>query len=237
MLVTTRGIVLKVVRHGDNTRVLKAWTEAHGLRSYLVRTGVKGGTRDAALQPLNRLELVVKEDADRELTTVRELRVERPYLNLTRDPLRGALALFVQEVLYKVLRTGAADASLDAFVRDALEVMDTGPDLRHYPLVFLLELAGHLGFRPGPPQPGEYHFDLREGHFLRGGVPHGQVMGPPLSTALAELLDLGLHQLEQANVVPAVRRSLLDHLLLYYHLHLEGMGELRSPAVLHQVLT
>ena len=31
------------------------------------------------------------------------------------------------------------------------------------------------------------------------------------------------------------RRDLLDHLLLYYRMHLEGLGELRSPAVLHQV--
>jgi hypothetical protein len=38
-------------------------------------------------------------------------------------------------------------------------------------------------------------------------------------------------------VIPASqRRELLDHLLLYFRMHLEGLGELKSPAILHQVL-
>jgi DNA repair protein RecO (recombination protein O) len=152
------------------------------------------------------------------------------------DPVRGALALFVQEVLYKVLREEAADATLYAFVDEVLEVMDQAPDVRHFPLVFLLQLSGHLGFFPEPPAPGEDRFDLKEGHFTRGHALHGHTLGPPLSMALARLLDADLGHLEQLDIPAAQRRELLDHLLLYFRMHLEGSGELRSPAVLHQVL-
>jgi DNA repair protein RecO (recombination protein O) len=240
MLITTKAVVLRTIRHGDNKVVLKAWTQHAGLRSYLLRTG-KRGVSQAALQPLNRVELVADEHPEREMHMVRELRVERPYERLPYDPVRGALALFVQEVLYKALRVESADEDLHAFVEEVLETMDTAPDIRHFPLLFLVRLSGHLGFYPEAPDPAiaagmADHFDLREGHFLPGGAPHGHTMGPPLSTALARLLGEGLDDLPGPPIEAAVRRSLLDHLLLYFRLHVEGFGELRSPAVLHQVL-
>ena len=236
MVYTTRAIVLKTFKHGDRTVVLKAFTELHGLRSFLVRAGGKSGVSGAALQALNRVELVVSEHAERDLHAVRELRVDRPYQQVPYDALRGTLALFVQEVLYKVLRGEAADAELFHFLDDALEAMDTGPEVRNFPLVFLLRLSGQLGFLPAPPAVGEDRFDLKEGEFIQGTAPHGHTMGPPLSGYLAQLLTEELGTPSGTPIPTAHRRALLDHLLLYYRMHVEGLGELRSPAVLHQVL-
>jgi DNA repair protein RecO (recombination protein O) len=236
MLTTTKAIVLKTVRHGDSTVVLKAWTEQFGLRSYMVRAGGKRGTNMAALQALNRLEIVVDEHPERDLRPVRELRVARPYTLIPVDPVRGSVALFVQEVLYRVLRQESADEGLNDFLDRTLDVLDSAPDLSHFPLVFLLQLSGHLGFFPEAPAPGEDRFDLREGHFTQGQPQHGHTLGPGLSLALAALLDVDLEQLHRATLPAAQRRELLDHLLLYFRMHLEGLGEMRSPAVLHQVL-
>ena len=76
MLHTVSAIVLRTIRHGDPTTILKCYTDRFGLRSYVVRTGSKKGTRMALLLPLNRLEMVVTEDADRDLNNVREMRVD-----------------------------------------------------------------------------------------------------------------------------------------------------------------
>ncbi|MCC7503441.1 MAG: DNA repair protein RecO [Flavobacteriales bacterium] len=235
MLQTTRAIVLRTIRHGDRGLVLKAFTESSGLRSYMVRTGGKGPSRMAALQALSRVELVVTESADRDLHQLREVRVERPYTNLPVDPLRGTVALFVQELLVRVLREESADPALFDFLQEALESLDTADDLSHFPLLFLVELSRHLGIDPEAPVDGADHFDLREGRFVEASRAHGHVIGPPQSLALAELLRAGpdAHSLR---IPGPVRRLLLDQLLLYYRMHLEGLGELRSPAVLHQVL-
>jgi DNA repair protein RecO (recombination protein O) len=234
MLQTTRAIVLRTIRHGDRGIVLKAFTEAFGLRSYMVRTGGKGPSRMAALQPLSRVELVVTESADRDLHQVREVRVERPYTNLSTDALRSTVALFVQELLVRVLREESADPALFDFLQQALESLDTAADLSHYPLLLLVELSRHMGIDPEYPEPGADHFDLREGRFVTAVQAHGHVIGPPHSLALAELLQAG-PEARDLRIPGAVRRALLDHLLLYYRMHLEGLGELRSPAVLHQV--
>ena len=235
MLQTTRAIVLKTIRHGDHTVVLKAWTERFGKRSYLVRMG-KRGAPASAMQPLNRIELVVDEHPERDLHTAREVRVAQPYTRLPFDPVRGALALFVQEVLYKVLREESPDAGLNDFLERSLETIDTAEDVRHFPLVFLLQLSGHMGFFPEPPVAGEEYFDLQEGYFLLQAEPHGHTLGPPLSHAFIRLLDTDFDRMSELNIPGTQRRGLLDHLLLYFRLHLEGLGELRSPAVLHDAI-
>lgn len=241
MLVTTRAIVLKTFKHGDRSLVLKAWTAHAGLRSYVVRV-VRKGPSSGALQPLNRVELVALELPERDLHQVREVRVERPYQRMPYEPLRATVALFVQEVLYKVLRQESADEELDAFVHAALETLDTAAELKNFPLVFLVRLSELLGFLPEPPAmdtaSGQWadRFDLREGRFLHGRTTHDHTLGLELSAALAALLDVGLDELEQVQLPTGTRRELLDHLLLYYRMHLESVGEWRSPAVLHQVL-
>lgn len=236
MLHTTKAVVLKTIRYGDRTVVLKAYTEEFGLRSYMVRAGGKGGVQQALLQPLNRLEMVVNEQAERDIHTIREVRVDRPYSNVPFDAVRGTLALFVQEVLYKVLRGEAADPAMYGFIQEALEAMDTSAEIRNYPLIFLLRLSGELGFSPAPSMDGEDRFDLREGEFIRGVAPHGHTLGPPHSTHLIALLTVGFDTMPGPMIPATQRRELLDHLVLYFRMHIEGLGELRSPAVLHQVL-
>lgn len=236
MLTTTRALVLRTIRHADQRLILKAFTEQYGLRSYVVRVARKGGVSEAALQALTRVELVADERSDRELLVLRDLRVERPYVRIPFEPVRAAVALFVQEVLVKLLRGEAADPRLYGFLEQAVEQLDSRADLAHFPLQFLLQLSGELGFMPEPPLSGEDRFDLKEGHFTSDAPQHGQTLPIALSSALASLLQLPLHQAPVSPLPGPLRRDLLDHLLLYYRLHVDGLGELRSPGVLQQVL-
>ncbi len=235
MLHTTRAVVLRTFKHSDKGTVLKAYTEAFGIRSYMVRTGSRKDRREAALQPLSRVELVVTESGDKEMHAVREIRVSMPYLRLHVDHERGLLALFTQEVLYRTLREESQDPALFAFVMQVLESMDSNAELANYPLVLLVELSRHLGICPAPPGPGEGRFDLREGCFFAGDAQHDLCLTAEVSTAFAHLLssDSG----HPTTRIPAVvRRSLLDGLLTYYRLHVEGFGELRSVEVLRTVV-
>lgn len=231
MLHTTRAVALRTFRHKDHTVVLKAYTEAFGARSYIVRTGKRGKASPAHLQPLDRLELVVTEDKERELHAVREVRFIRPYTGIPSDPVRGLLLLFAQEVFYRTLREEAPDPALFAFVLDVLEDIDTGPAPARSPLSLLLGLAKHLGILPDPPAQAGELFDLREGVFIPGPAPHAFCMDPASSVALATLLGG-----EWNSLAPDRRKALLDQLLTYYRLHVAGFGELRSPGILHELL-
>jgi DNA repair protein RecO (recombination protein O) len=237
MLTTTRAVVLRTFKYGDRSTVLKAFTEAFGTRGYLVRSKGKNDRTAAALQPLARVELVVIGAHDQEMHTVREIRVEKPYTALHTEPMRGMLALFTQEVFYRTLRQEAADPELFHFVQTILDRIDTGADISLYPVMLLTELSKHLGILPAPPAAGEVRFDLREGVFFSAHAPHELCM----AEEQARLFGSVVSYLHGHTPVPgpgsaAVRRQLLDDLLIYYRLHVEGFGELRSPEVLHAML-
>lgn len=236
MLHTTRAIVLRTIRHGDHKAVITAFTERFGLRAYVVHLSRRNGITTATLQPLSRLELVVDERHDRELHQVREIRVEAPYERVHGDPVRSSLMLFVQEILLRTLREEAANQQLFHFVRAVTEVIDHAEDLSHFPLVFLLRLSAHLGFLPSAPAEGETTFDLLEGHFVQGEAPSGHGLKPPLSMALAHLLTCKLSDPISPAIPLVQRRDLLEQMLLYYRMQIEDLAELRSPAVLKQIL-
>lgn len=234
MLHTTRAVVLRTFKHGDNAIILKAYTELFGARSYIVRISKRGGARPALLQPLDRLELVVNE-SERDMHMVREVRMERAYVSIAGDPARGLLLLFAQEVFYRTLKEESPDEGLFLFVQQTLEEIDTGDNLGMLPILLLLRLAGHLGILPEPPAPGEELFDMREGHFF-GGVPeHGFYMDRNSSLAFAEQLQAGPGR-AGAPLAPELRKRLLEQLLEYFRLHVEGFGQLRSPTILHALL-
>ncbi|HQV38527.1 MAG: DNA repair protein RecO [Flavobacteriales bacterium] len=235
MLQTTRAVVLRTFKHGDNFVILKAYTECFGVRSYIVRISKRGSAKPAHLQPLDRLEIVVSESGERELHTVREVRTEKAYVGIAGDPARGLLLLFAQEVFYRTLKEESPDPELFDLVQRTLEEIDTGDNLGQLPLLLLLRLARHLGFLPELPGPGEDRFDLREGHFFNGVPEHGFCMNVNSSLAFAELLRAESTEVDM-HLPSDVRIGLLEQLLDYFRLHVEGFGQLRSPAILHALL-
>lgn len=239
MLQTTKAVVLRTVKYADKSVVLRAYTQQFGLRSYMVRTGTKGASRLAALQPLSRIELVVPEAGERDMRTVRDLRMDLPYTRMQQEPVRGVLLLFAQEVFDRTLREESADAQLYAFVQGILESMDTGTHMAYQPLQLLVGLSRQLGFFPVAPEADEQRFDLREGCFFRGEAPHEFCMEPPQAALFAELIAYVEMQDGPSAALRSsaeVRHRLLDDLLIYYRLHVEGFGELRSLEVLRAVL-
>ncbi len=237
MLLTTRAIVLRTIRHGDRGVVVQAYTERSGRRAYYTRISGKAGITSAVFHPLNRLEIVVTEDPEKELHHLKEARVEVPFDHIPRDPLRGTVLLFLQELLLRTLREGPADEGLFVFLWNACTVLDHTEHLAEFPAVLLLQYSMHLGFYPEAPRPGAEQFDLREGCFTSSAAGSGHVLPPPQAAVIADLMKADLLHLDRMPHSAQQRRKAVDDLLLYFRLHLDGMGELRSPKVLHQVLS
>lgn len=233
MLSTTRAVILRTVKHSDHGVVAHVYTELFGKRSCMVRAGGRNRDRQAALLPLSRVELVVVDPGEGDLLSVREMRIDRPYQRLHTEPLRGALALFTQEVLYRALRADTADDELFAFVQDALEELDSGEGTALFPHHLLIGLAHQLGFLPQIPSDRPDGFDMRDGCYFKGAPAHDLCMDADQTTAMISLMSEGDGATPPSSTL---RRTLLERMLLFYRLHIEGFGELRSLPVLQQVL-
>lgn len=235
-LIHTRGLVFHRLRYSDNSLIVRIYTEKLGLRSYLVRNvrSKKGGHTAALFSSLAMLELVVYEREGKDLQHLREVRLEKPYLNIPFDESRHAIHLFINEILYRCIREEEPNPLLFSFLHQQMELLDD-PEVSasNFHLAFLIQLSSFLGFGPVNNHDASHpYFNIRDGKFAYGPAGAQDHLDPGLSQWMARLMAQGA---DIQNPGRGTRAALLGKLLDYYRFHLEGMGEVRSLQVLEQV--
>ncbi len=255
MLHHTRGLVLRQTRYGETSLIVRIYTEAFGVQAYMVNgaRSARSRTRSVLFQPPNLLDLVVYYTEGREIHRIKEARPLHVYERIPFHVSHSSVAIFMTEVLGKCLRDEHRQEGLFQFLEQRLLELDTcDQGLGTFPALFLLGLSRHLGFQPqgrfGEQTPW---FDLQEGIFVSSKPDSGYALLPEESAALDRLLQHEATLPETSNqpstallpdpeplLIPGpLRQSLLESLLIYYRYHIEGFGIMRSPAILHEVLS
>lgn len=143
----TELIVLNYTKFGENSIVVHTLSRAYGRRSFLVRVGKKAAM--SLFQPLSLLEADIVENPRATLWNAVSPSVRHPLGGLRGSLYKGAMAVFMSEVLYRVIRDGEQDEPLfDWCVRQILTLDALESDFSNFHLLFLLGLAGALGFSP-----------------------------------------------------------------------------------------
>ncbi len=237
MLVSTKGIVLRQVKYGDTSLICTLFTAELGVQSYIINgaRSARGAAKANMLRPMSLLQLVVYHKDGKQLQRIREMSFDYLYQTLLFDVVKGAVGLFLIEVLSKVLKEEGESHHLydwvsNVFVR--LDKLDTS--LALYPHSVLLELAGQLGFGLQPQEPGQPWFDMQEGVFVDTQPLHPNFISGPTAQLLANLLATD-EAWETAHAPSSVRRALLGDLLRYFELHVEGFPRIHAHAILESV--
>jgi DNA repair protein RecO (recombination protein O) len=234
VLLKTRAIVMKTTRYGETSLVCRLYTEEHGLVNGIISGVRKSRTKTSAsvFFPLAVINLVMYYREGKHLKRIREA---QPALLLREIPFlipKSSLALFCTEVLSKCLKEEVANPALFSYLVHAIQHLDEAESAAVFHLEFLIGLAGFLGFGITNNHSSELGcFDLQQGNFtsIEAGSQHTD--SSPASQMLARMLSGDV-------AVPREHRQALLHLLLqYYRLHVEGFGNLKSPAILTQVLS
>ena len=237
MEVKSRAIVLGSIKYGDKGAVLKLYTEAHGLQSYMIHSlyGKKGIVKPSHVLPLTLLEGVFSYRGKGTLERVKEIRVIHQNADLSTDPVLVSVAFFVREVLQNVLREEDSDSDLFEFLVQLLLSLDVdAPSLTWFPHQFLLDLSQFLGFYPDPQafRTGWY-FDQIEGGFCDRPPLHGHCLYPEASAVLCELI----RGMVPTGVSKRTRHEVLEGLIDFYRVHYAGFRELNSLEVLREILS
>lgn len=240
MLVKTRGVVLRVLKYGDSGVICDLLTEHHGLISYLgqgVRSA-KSRNRTILLRPGTIVEIVAYHREDKSLQRLTEVKADYVYREIPFDLARGAVSLFMAELVQKTIRYSEAESRLFHFVRDSFIFLDsTSKGVGNFHLAFALQLTFFLGFAPQVPQePGEYLFDLREGVFVPAERKSTYTLSPAQSNQLTALLRASFENVHQVILKRQERQDLLIQLVDYYRLHLPNFKGLQSHTILFEVL-
>jgi len=240
MLHKTRGIVFKTTDYGDNSIIVQVFTEKFGLQSYIVNGAKKPKAKIARnmFQPLHLLDMVVYHKNTGNVQRIKEVKNSPPLQSIPYDVIKSSLAIFLNEVLYKAIKQQSADEHLFDFVFNAIEWLDHQTEgLANFHLFFLIRLTRYLGFYPDRYAAGKAdYFDLKNGTFSNYKPDTNLYLSPPHTqnfTALLESTFENIHLLKLSN---DERRYLVQKILDYYTLHIEGFGNIRSHEVLEEVL-
>ncbi|MBS1533420.1 MAG: DNA repair protein RecO [Bacteroidetes bacterium] len=241
MLHKTRGIVFKTTDYGESSVIVQVFTEKFGLQSYIIN-GVKKPkakiTRNM-LQPLHLLDMVVYHRNTGQVQRISELKASPVLQSIPYDVIKSGIAIFLNEVLYKAVRQQSADENLFDFIFNAIEWLDnqTG-GLANFHLLFMIRLSRYLGFYPEQVKAeGMDYFDMKDGTFSRYKPQGLYYLSPPHTQNFYLLLQINFENLGNLHFSNDERRYLLQKLLEYYALHIEGFGNIKSHEVLEEVLS
>lgn len=235
-------IALRTVKYDDRRSILTAWSLEYGRVSLIVPAGAgrEARRRRALMMPLGLFEGEADIRPGRELLNIRDVRPMAVNQGILSEPIKGMVAMFVAEVLERVLREAAPDHHLSAFLFDAVDRLDAlpmGAATANYPVLFLYKLADNLGIVPDVEQwrPGAW-FDMVHGTF-HTSMPTGTRVLNPAETAVIRLLSRMTYSTSGRLRLPlAMRRQALSAMLDYYSMHLTSMSGLKTLEVAQTVM-
>lgn len=238
----SNGIVLQLTPFSDSQKVVRIFTRNFGTRAFLVTVHGKsraGRSASALYRPMQELDLVFKKLQPDQLGRIKEVEAAYLFSHLHEEPNKRLIALFLSELLYRVLKNHQEDETLYDFILSGLQSLDkTEEKVADFHLFFMAGLASALGFHP------ENNFDSQNRFFNpQEGMFVVETHSTP-GTVRDELLSEKIHQI--FNPLPVSdhslqlsreqRSSLLKVLLEYYRYHVPEFGELKSLEILKDIV-
>ena len=234
-----RGIVLHTLKYGDTSMVVYLLTDVGGRRSYMVQ-GIRSrsgrGSKLALFQPMFPVEFEGLESPRQEMHRFKEVHAGFALRELPFDVRKSTMALFMAEVLYRLVRECEPDETLFGFVWNSVGALDTlQRGVANFHLWFLVQLSRLLGFQPGNEyRPGAW-FDIREGRYVALRPQHTLFMTQACTRLLDELLRSDVGHLEEIALAHTERSEFLNAMLVYVGYHLDAISAVQSVRILKEV--
>lgn len=235
-----RGVVLNTIKYGESSMVAHILTDVGGRRGYMVQ-GLgkgKGASRGkgALFQPMFLVEFVGVESSKMQLDRMREVTLAEPLQSIPFDVRKSTIALFMSELLYKLIREVEPNSPLFEYVYGsvvALDRMDAG--VYNFHLWFMVGLSRFLGFYPsGEWQEGAI-FDIEAGCFTLQAPRSGLFIGAENSRLLHTLMQTSAAQLDGLQLSRLQRKDFIASLLAYFGYHLDVIHSISSLRILSEI--
>lgn len=241
----TKGIVLRTVHYGDTSIIASVYTELFGLQSYIIK-GVRKATKKSAgkgnyFQPGALLDLNVYHNEFKQLQFIKEFEWSYVYQSVFFDVVKNAVASFMIETLQHTLKQPEANPELFYLIEDSLKQLDKGSAAltANMPIYFSLHLASELGFGiQGVYSSSTPVIDLHEGNFVSEIPNHSYYAANETAKAISQFLAVKFYNdLERIELNGTQRRQIISALHQFIALHVQDFGEIRSLAIMQEVLS
>ena len=239
MYCTTRGIIIHSTLYNDKYSIIHVYTELYGRVSYLTARQRKQKTRvsNAHFMPLTIVEMEVEHLKKREIQRIKEMHIYYPLVNIPAHPVKNAMALFLTEILYRILQTTESDPKLFDYLCNSIrffEILEQG--IANFHLVFLMRLARYLGIFPNAESytPSSY-VDLLNGIFTDQKPSHPHYLNKEESVIFSRMLRMNYENMALYAFSRKERTMIIQHVLDYYRLHSIDFPEIKSLSVMQSL--
>lgn len=234
----SRGVVLSTVKYGERALIVQMLTASHGRQSYIVQgVGSRGrSARQALFQPMFALEFEALASPRMEIHRFKEVQSGIVLRTLPFDVRKSTIALFMAEVLHRLVRESESSELLFDFVWGSVEALDAAEEgVANFHLWFLAHLCRFLGFAPGNEYSAGDWFHIAEGSFCALQPPRQYAISPDNALLLRDMLECDVRYLGEIGLSRIQRVEFLEALLAYYSYHLDTIRSVESIRILKEV--
>lgn len=216
MLVKSRGIVLNFIKFKETSIIARVYTENYGIQSMLINgiRSKKSQTSVAMFQPLTLLDLVFFFKEEKTIRRIQEVKCTIPFQSLPFDIRKSCMALFISEVLSKVLKEETSDQTLFSFIFSGIIYLDQEGYHPDFHIWFLIHLSYHLGF--GPEKASDIVHESNDYFTLIDQLIHAEPYTAVFNSNTR-------------------RKRVLEYIISFYSKNIGSFGELRSLRVLDEL--
>lgn len=238
MLVQTQGVVLKQIKYGESSVILKVFTREMGVLSFMVK-GVrkaKSKQKSALFLPLSLLNLEVNYQKTKKIHFLKDVHIALPYFDVYTNIQKSTVCIFLAEIMSYSLNEEEKDGRMFDYIYESLQFYDRKSEqYADFHLFFLLRLSQFLGFCPSCG--AGIYFDLREACFVSESPEHQDYLAKEECTSFAHLLQRLENNHTDAFLPLSQRKVLLKKIVLLYKIHLHDLNEIKSLQILEEVFS
>nr|WP_320117861.1 DNA repair protein RecO [uncultured Marinifilum sp.] len=239
MIYQTKGIVLNRVQYGETSLIVNVYTEKFGRQAYMLKGGrsKKSVSKSNLFSPFFLLEMEVYHREGKNIQSLKEVRITEPLNNLIFDVRKSSIALFLTEVVSKLLREEEANYELFVFLYNSIRYLDLCEDsIQNFHLYFLTKLTRFLGFYPQMNWSHEKAvFDMDNGKFVSDANSHAHCLSKKESYTLYSLFNTSIDSINNLQMSNKDRDLILRAILNFYALQSQGFTSLKSLPIIREL--
>lgn len=239
MLVATKAIVFSAIKYSEADLIVSCFTEAAGIKSYLLRgilKSKKGKLRTSYFQPLTQLEIVAEHKNKGTLEYIKEAKVFNPYRSLHTSIVKSGLLMFLSEMLKNCIREEEPNDRLYKFLEQSFSWLDQNEEVANFHILFLLDLSMYLGFYPDASNIEDEYFNILEGSFQPTDTSNYCLSGSRIEI-FKRFFKVDFQTMASIKISKVERNEVLELILSYYNIHVQGYKKPKSLAILHQLFS
>lgn len=237
MIISTKAVVLSKLKYKDHDLIVRAYTASNGVVSFLVRgtfSSKKTKLKPAYFQPLSLLHLEIDYKNNRDLHYIKNIRLQQAYGSLHTDILKSTVVVFLAEILTMVLKEETSNDDLFNYIETALLWFDTIGCNSIFHHKFLMGLTKYFGVSPELSNSTFPFFNLEAGHYQTKCSGRYCISGSKL-ILFNSILGMEFDEVKRPSMNSAEKQELLNMILLYFKLHLQGFKSPKSLVILNQL--